>query len=161
MNLKQLETNLINIKKYSPEIYKDTMNLSIPFFILHNKLYKTGNEVILKEFDLNQSELDILVTLYYISDGSFTMSPTKLYDVMLFSSGGITKILKKLELKKHIIRLNNENDKRGKLVQLTSLGKETISKALKDIVAFEDNSFKKLEKTEQEEFKRLLYKIIN
>jgi len=161
MNIKQLETNLKSVKKYSPEVYKETMKLSVPFFILHKKLYDKGNELLANDFSLSQSELDILAALYYMTDESFTMTPTQLYDVMLFSSGGMTKFLKKLESKDYINRLDNTDDKRSKLVEITLLGKQVTANALKDIVAFENEYFSKLDKKEQEVFSQLLHKMLN
>jgi len=161
MNLKQFETNIENVKKISPDIYKESMLVSLPFYILHKKLYEEGEDVILKASTINQSELDVLAALYYVSDGSFTLTPTQLYDVMLFSSGGMTKLLKKLESREFICRVENKEDKRSKLVQITQLGKEITSKALKDIVAFEDKYFAKLDLEEQETFKKLIYKMLD
>jgi DNA-binding MarR family transcriptional regulator len=160
MNIKQFKTNLENVKKYTPQVYKETMQLSIPFFLLHKVLFEKGDNLLKEEFSLNQSELDILAALYYMTKGSFTMSPTELYEVMFFSSGGMTKVLKKLESKNFIIRVDNETDKRSKLVKLTNKGKEITSNALKKIVAFEDRQFSKLNKEEQDLLKKLLFKII-
>ena len=161
MNLKQFETNIENVKTQTPEIYKPSMLLSVPFFILHKKIYEIGENLISNECNINQSELDVLASLYYISDGSFTMSPTQLYDVMLFSSGGMTKLLKKLESKDLIIRVENEIDKRSKLVQITKSGIEITVKALKGIVSLEDEYFSRLDEKEQELFIKLIYKMLN
>ena len=161
MNVKQFENNLQNVKKYSPDVYKKTMQLTVPFFMLHKKLFDQGNQLLSDNFSLNQSELDILATLYYMSDGSFTLSPTQLYDVMFFSSGGMTKILKKLEHKELIRRIDDKTDKRSKLVQLTQKGKNIVDKALKEVVSFEDTYFNKLNKEEQETMKNLLLKILS
>jgi len=161
MNLKQFETNIENVKKISPDIYKHSMLVSIPFYILHKKLYDEGEDVILKASSINQSELDVLAALYYVSDGSFSLTPTQLYDVMLFSSGGMTKLLKKLESRNFIRRVDNKEDKRSKLVQITKQGQEVTSKALKNIVAYEDKYFSKLDLKEQEMFKKLIYKMLN
>ena len=91
----------------------------------------------------------------------FRMSPTQLYDVMLFSSGGMTKLLKKLENRDYIRRVEDKLDKRSKLVQITDLGIEVTTKALKDIVSFEDEYFSKLDEKEQDTFQKLMYKILN
>ncbi|NQY93137.1 MAG: MarR family transcriptional regulator [Campylobacteraceae bacterium] len=160
MNLKQFETNIENLKEISPDIYTDTMLLSIPFYMLHKKLFDEGEDVILKESGINQSELDVLAALYYVSDGSNCMTPTQLYDVMLFSSGGMTKLLKKLEKRDFICRVSNDQDKRSKLVKITTLGKKVTSKALKDIVTFEDKYFSRLDTEEQDMFKKLIYKML-
>lgn len=161
MNIKQFETNLVNVKRLTPTIYKKTMQLSIPFFILHKKIYEKGNNLISNEFNLNQSELDVLSALYYMGENDFMMSPTKLYDVMLFSSGGMTKLLKKLENRNFIKRIENTIDKRSNMVQITDLGIEIMTKALKGIVSFENEYFSKLNLKEQEIFRELLYKMLN
>jgi DNA-binding MarR family transcriptional regulator len=161
MNLKQLDRNIENIKKLTPDVYNKSMQISLPLFVLHKKLYDRGEALLAQEYDLNQSELDIMGALYYMTDGTFTMSPTQLYDVMLFSSGGMTKVLKKLESKGLIVRVDNEHDKRSKLVSLSDKGKGVTVKAIKEIVSFEDEYFSKLSKEEQLDLKRLLYKILD
>ena len=162
MNIKQFNTNNIeNIKKLSPKIYKDSMQISIPFFVLHKILFEKGEEVLSNEFLLSQSELDVLGALYYSGGKNNRLSPTQLYDIMLFSSGGMTKVLKKLEEKKYIQRVENKEDKRGKLVQITNLGIEITIKALDKVITFEDTYLSKLDKKEQETFKKLIYKILD
>lgn len=161
MNIKQFETNLENVKKLTPEVFKETMNISVPFFILHKKIYEKGENLISNEFNINQNELDVLCSLYYMGGDTFILSPTELYDVMLFSSGGMTKLLKKLESRDFIRRVENTTDKRSKLVQITELGIEVTTKALKDIVSFEDEYFSKLNKKEQDTIQKLIYKMLH
>ncbi|AXH12648.1 MarR family winged helix-turn-helix transcriptional regulator [Halarcobacter bivalviorum] len=161
MDIKQFETNLKNIKEQTPQVFKESMNVTIPFFILHRKLFEHGDRLLKEKFSLNQSELDILSSLFYMTNNTHTMSPTELYEVMVFSSGGMTKILKKLESKKYIKRVENSLDKRSKLVQLTNLGKEITVKAISEIISFEDNYFSKLKKEEQELFTKLILKVLN
>ncbi|MGB0990733.1 MAG: MarR family transcriptional regulator, partial [Halarcobacter sp.] len=60
----------------------------------------------------------------------------------------------------YIIRLENEFDKRSKLVQLTSLGKETHDKVMKDVLNFEEECFSELNKEELELFRSLLLKLL-
>jgi len=161
MNIKEFKSDLENVKRLTPEIFKETMQLSIPFFILHKEIYDDGENLILKKFGINQSELDVLSALYYKGGNDFTMSPTSLYDIMLFSSGGMTKLLKKLEDKHFIRRVEDNLDKRSKLVQITDLGIEITIKALKDIVTFEEKYFSKLNQDEQDSFKKLIYKMLD
>lgn len=162
MDSKQLNIiNIDKIKELTPEVYNNEMNTSRPFFILHSLLYKKGENIISTQYNINQTELDVLASLYYSSKENFSLTPTELYEIMLFSSGGMTKVLKKLEEKEYIRRIENSEDKRSKLVQITSLGKEITEKALKDIVTFEANYFSKLTNNEQDQLKTLLYKILD
>lgn len=161
MNIKQFESNLQQIKKLTPQLFKETMQLSLPFFVLHKKIHDNGENLILNEFNISQSELDVLAALYYDGGENFTMSPTRLYDFMLFSSGGMTKLLKKLENKNLIRRIENSSDRRSKLVQITDLGIDITIKALKDILTVEDEYFSKLDKEEQAIFKKLIFKMLD
>lgn len=79
---------------------------------------------------------------------------------MVFSSGGMTKVLKKLEAKEYIIRIDNINDKRSKLVQLSKKGNILLSKALKEVVELEKKFFSPLDNEEQRIFKDLIYKVL-
>lgn len=162
MDSKQLNIMCINkLKKLTPEIYRDEIHTTRPFFILSSILYNKGEEIISTKYQLNQTELDILASLHYSHRDDFSLTPTELYDIMLFSSGGMTKVLKKLETKKYIRRIDNNQDKRSKLVQITSLGKKITSQALKDIITFEASYFSKLNTDEQKQLVSLLYKILD
>lgn len=161
MNKKQLHLqSLQKVKELSPDVYNKVMNVSLPFYELSGILYAKTEEIISSKYALSQTQVDVLASLYYASDDSFSLSPTQLYDILFFSSGGMTKVLKKLEEKKYIKRVNNKDDKRSKLVQITPLGKDITQKALKDISNFEKKYFEKLNIKEQEDLTKLLYKVL-
>ncbi len=161
MNIKLFEQNLKSVQDLTPEAYKDTMKVTVPFFLLHKEVFSQGEKLLKEEFFLNQSELDILTTLFYMTNKTYTMSPTNLYDYMLFTSGGMTKILKKLETKEYITRISNNEDKRGKLVKLTPLGIQTAKSAVKQLIELEDNYISKISKEEKELFTTLIFKMLN
>lgn len=159
MNAKKLEYLIDRFKKLTPKLYKETLQIAIPFLHLHEKVYIAGEKLITKTSNLNQSELDILTLLYYTNDNN-SLTPTQLYDLMIYSSGGMTKLLKKLEEKNLIFRINDETDKRSKLVKITDLGKKIMLEALDQISSLEDAYFSKLDRNEQKVFIRLLLKIL-
>ena len=72
----------------------------------------------------------------------------------------ITKVLKKLEEKQYIERLDNKFDKRGKLVKLTPLGREVYDKVMKDILDFEEKCFSPLSEEEKQTMKNLFIKLL-
>jgi DNA-binding MarR family transcriptional regulator len=160
MNIKNIENNLDNVKKICPEIYRDTMRVSVPFFVLHKHIYTQGDELMLNELDITQSELDVIATLYLMGGDDCMLSPTKLYELMIFSSGGMTKLLKKLESRELITRVDNSIDKRSKLVQITQHGKDIARLALDKVVALEDKYFSKLSQDEQDKFVELINKML-
>jgi DNA-binding MarR family transcriptional regulator len=161
MKLTELENGIKKLKKDRPDIYKDTLNQSVPFFLLHKQLYETGNDLLLNKYKLNQSDLDVLTTLYALGEEDYTLSPTSLYEKLLFSSGGMTKILKKLEEQLLIKRIDNKEDKRSKLVQLTKKGKDKCFEILDDVITLEDKYFNKLDENERKTFSKLLSKMID
>ena len=148
------------IKKNYPLMYKKSLSVSNPFFILHKNIFDKGEEILKDRFHLSQSELDVLASIIFLSEDNSTITPTQLYEIMIFTSGGMTKLLKKLEDKGYIQRVESSEDKRSKLVQITSLGEKIATEALGEIIEFEDKYFSKLDKKEQKLFQELLYKIL-
>ena len=160
MDKKHIEKIKEQYKKQSPQMYNESVELTLPFFILHKKIYEGGNEILTNNYNLNQTELDVLANLQYLGGDDFSLTPTELYEQMLFSSGGMTKVLKKLEEKKLIRRVENPNDKRSKLVQITQEGTNITQNSLKEILTYEENIFSKLDKKERETLKNLLLKTL-
>lgn len=126
--------------------------------MLHKKLFEKGEQILSEKYALSQSELDVLSILLFSKDK--TATPTKLFDLMIFTSGGMTKVLKKLESKNYIDRVESNFDKRSKLVRITPLGEEITHNALQEVMEFEDGYFSKLDENEQKVFKKLLYKML-
>ena len=160
MKIKDLEKDIQRNKEKSPETYNEISNVTIPFYMFYNKMFGGVTKLEEDKYQITHSELDVLSCLRMSENDEHILSPTKLYERLLFTGGAITKVLKKLEKKNYIIRLENEFDKRSKLVQLTSLGKETHDKVMKDVLNFEEKCFSELTKEELELFRSLLLKLL-
>jgi DNA-binding MarR family transcriptional regulator len=93
--------------------------------ILIERLLETG----FSSFDLNFWEFDMLATLRR-SGSPYRLSPTELFSALMITSGTMTHRLKKLEHRGLIQRVNNSEDARSVLVQLTNTGLELINNAL-------------------------------
>jgi len=162
MDIKQLnKISIDRMKKLAPELYIDTIDVSRPFFLLSSLFYKKESEFLSEDYSLTQTELDILASLFFSGSDDFCLTPTELKELLRFTSGGIAKVLKKLESEKYITRIDNQEDKRSKFVQLTEQGKTTVKKALKDIIEFEAKYFSKLDLDEKENLKNLLFKLLS
>lgn len=160
MKIKDLEKDIQRNKEKSPETYNEISNVTIPFYMFYNKMFGGVTKLEEDKYQITHSELDVLSCLRMSENDEHILSPTKLYERLLFTGGAITKVLKKLEKKNYIVRLENEFDKRSKLVQLTSLGKETHDKVMKDVLNFEEECFSELTKEELELFRSLLLKLL-
>ena len=88
------------------------------------------------------------------------MTPTSLYEATIFSSGGMTKILKKLEDKKLISRISSKEDKRSKLVKIEPKGERLVEDCFVDIIKSDHKIFSVLDKKEQESLKQIFKKLI-
>ncbi len=58
------------------------------------------------------------------------LTPTDLYDAMLMSSGGLTKLLKGLEARGLVQRPASDGDRRSRPVQLSGEGREVVDRAM-------------------------------
>lgn len=61
------------------------------------------------------------------------LTPTDLYDGVLISSGGLTKVLTALDRAGLIARSESKSDRRSKPVRLTPRGRTIIGRAMQDV----------------------------
>ena len=127
-----MDNSLRNIKSdmYEnwPE-YAKTMSLSLLQMVNFQQLFKHEIQVFITRFGLQKADFGVLVTLRR-SAKPYCLSPTELYKHMLFSSGGLTKVLTRLVDAGLIERLENEQDKRCKLVKLNYNGQQLIEEMM-------------------------------
>lgn len=81
------------------------------------------------KFELSSWEFDMLATLRR-AGAPHCLSPTELFSTLMVTSGTMTHRLKRLETRGFIERVQNEQDARSTLVQLTSTGLELINRAV-------------------------------
>ncbi len=152
-------------KKYINEFFKsiDTMeqyelfSLTLPLTLIYKSAFNATEQLVKEKYDLLHSDIDVLASLYF--NGKI-LSPTELYSAMIFSSGGMTKILKKLECLGYISRVSNPNDKRSNLVKLEQSGEEVLLNCLEDIIEDREPMFDVLSLEERENLKIILKKIM-
>lgn len=108
---------------------------------------------------LQPGEFDVLATLRR-SGEPFRLSPTRLYEATMISSGGMTSRIDRLEKAGLVERLPDPDDRRGKLIALTERGLVVINETIGRHVANEVQLLKALTKNEQEQLSELLEKLI-
>lgn len=152
-------------KKYIDNFYKTTLQderyesstLSLPMTLIHKHMFNKTELFLKEKYNLLHSHIDVMAALYF---NGKVLTPTELYDAIVFSSGGMTKVLKKLESENYIIRtLADDDDKRKVLVNLTPLGTQIIEDALNDIRKSKDEFFKILDKKEKKQLRDILLKL--
>ena len=93
-----------------------------------------------EQFNLTTAEFDTLSTLRKMG-APYELSPSSICKSNLLSSGGLTKVLNKLELRGLIERLSNEQDKRSRLVRLSDEGLTLINQAMENILEYNEKLF--------------------
>jgi len=160
MNAKDLKLRLDN-KDDNICANSDIGYVSLPLYVLSQKLLNQIGTFLDKKYTLSNSEVDVMASLYSAQETDNTLTPTKLYERLFFSSGGMTKVLKKLEQKGLIKRIDNKDDKRSKLVQLTQSGKEILKTSLADVIELEESIFSNLNEAEKQLLSDLLFKSLD
>jgi DNA-binding MarR family transcriptional regulator len=89
---------------------------------------------VLTPYGLSAAEFDVLATLRSVPP-PYELTPTELYDAVLLSSGGMTKVLKHLEERKLVTRVANPLDGRSKRVRLTLKGKTLAEESMQSSLA--------------------------
>ena len=157
MNANELKLHLDNYNEDSVCSKSEIGYVTLPLLMLSQNLFAKMNKLLETKYQLTHSELDVLASLQSSTESKQTLSPTKLYERLLFSSGGMTKVLKKLEQKKFIIRLDNKEDKRSKLVQLTKNGSDILNASLSDVIEMEEKMFAHVNTQNRESLSSLLF----
>jgi DNA-binding MarR family transcriptional regulator len=120
---------------------------------------RDGMNPIFAEAGLQPGEFDVLATLRR-SGKPFMLSPTRLYEAAMISSGGMTNRLDRLERAGLVERCPDPGDRRGKLIALTKAGKQLIDETIGRHVANEERMLSALTPAEQEKLNKLLQKLI-
>jgi DNA-binding MarR family transcriptional regulator len=113
---------------------------------------------VLDSFELTPREFDVLSALRAVGR-PYSMNPSQLYAPLRLSSGGTTKILKRLVGAGHIARDPNPEDGRSVRVSLTSRGVAFHDRVMRAIAAAATRAFAGLSEAEKIEIDGALRRI--
>lgn len=104
--------------------------------LLFPRLAKISNYVdsyisqLMKEQGLLPSDFHLITAIRRAkAQAPYELMPSELCNYMLFSWGGITKVMKRLENKEIITRVSSCHDKRIHMIRLTELGQKITEEA--------------------------------
>ncbi|MGB5443986.1 MAG: MarR family transcriptional regulator [Psychromonas sp.] len=149
---------LKKIKKNKPEDFNNYSPAILRIQRVHDYLHQEL-DLLLEKYDLQGADFSVLGTLRR-EKKPYCLSPTELYHSMLFSSGGLTKVLNRVTDAGLIERIDNPNDKRSKLVKLTAAGKILIDDVIRDLHGREQKIMAVLSESEQQQLNKLLEKFL-
>lgn len=117
-------------------------------------------ERVLETYAMRPADLDVLVALR-VSPEPRQLTPTELYRSLLLSSGGLTKILNRLEAAGWVARPANPDDGRSRWVRLTRRGNTQVTKVMQAVVAHEVEWLSPLNQQERAQLSHLLSKLVS
>ena len=138
----------------------DASSLTLLKITRVQELFKNEIETCVTQYQLQHADFSVLATLRR-SAKPYCLSPTDLYKSMFFSSGGLTKVLRRLLEAGLIERLENPQDKRSKLVKLNEQGKQLVEKIMPELHKKDKALLKGLTKQEQTQLEALLQKTLD
>lgn len=100
------------------------------------RLIQDAAQAALQPFGLTRSEFELLAALRSHAP-PHRLTPSDLYDAMLMSSGGMTKLLKGLEARGFVSRPAGEGDRRSRPIELTQAGRALVERAMPAVQAAE------------------------
>ena len=149
---------LKNIDKNWPQL-KNTTNPEIIKIHRLNEYLQTELVQLLSQYKLLQADLSVISALRR-SGEPYCLTPTELTNCMLFSSGGLTKVLNRVTDMGLVERLDNPQDKRSKLVKLTNTGLQLVEQIMPEIQVLE-NKRQLLNQDEKQTLNCLLDKLLS
>jgi len=112
-------------------------------------------EAALASANLTYYEYCVLSTLR-VAGAPWELSPSALKSTLLFTSGGLSNLLKRLEKRHFISRADNPQDGRGVLVRLTRQGKQLVDAVMPNVSAAKLDLIRMLSARERTTLARLL-----
>lgn len=116
-----------------------------PIYTIASKVYKLNSllkkeiEKSLLKYEISFPELDLLMVLHEADKKIF--KPSDFYGKLQFSSGGITKIIKRLEKKEFVKKEILPEDLRSKPISITKKGQRLVLEVFPKILQIEKDIF--------------------
>ncbi len=126
----------------SPNLDSSALEIVGRIIYLSNVWQEDANHV-LAQYNLTYTEFDIIATLRR-SGSPYELTPTRLRESVLLSSGAMTAALARVEKKGLIIRCTSISDGRVSTAQLTSKGKKFALKAARTRFDLADSTIQPL-----------------
>jgi DNA-binding MarR family transcriptional regulator len=113
-----------------PEI--DCSGKAVVGRLLHlNEVFLSAINRTLAKHRLKYPAFAVLATLR-VAGAPYRMSPKALLDTLILTSGGLSNLLRRLEKAGLILRMADESDGRGVIVELTEQGRRLVEPAMRD-----------------------------
>jgi DNA-binding MarR family transcriptional regulator len=116
-------------------------------------------EEVFGRFGLSRGEVGALSALR-ISGSPYRLSPTRLAKGLMLSSAGITSRIDRLERRGLVRRLDDPDDRRGVIIELTDEGRVVVDEAVAALAISDRQLLERLDPQEVEQLEGLLRKVL-
>ena len=116
-------------------------------------------EAVFSRFGLNRGEVGALSALR-IAGPPHRLSPTHLARGLMLSSAGVTSRIDRLERRGFVRRLDDPNDRRGVVIELTDAGLEVVDAAVAANTVSERQLLERLDPEELVQLETILRKLL-
>jgi DNA-binding MarR family transcriptional regulator len=113
----------------------------------------------LKPFALQYTEFDVLATLRR-KGPPYRLNPKQLLASVLITSGAMTACVDRLARRGYVERIADPDDRRGRIIQLTDVGRTLVDQAVKARFQLAARSIAGLSEKEQTQLAKLLAKLM-
>ena len=141
-----------------PQAHRESQPAVLRLLRAYDVFSRESGEV-LSRMGLQIAEFDVLAALRRQAP-PHCVSPTQLCSALLISSGGLTKVLKRLEAAGWVARPANPNDGRSQLVELTDSGREKAEQAITLLCGLHREWLSPLTENEVQQFDGILDKLL-
>ncbi len=117
-------------------------------------------EEVFDRFGLSRGEVGALSALR-ISGSPYRLSPTRLAKGLMLSSAGITSRIDRLERRGLVRRLDDPDDRRGVLIELTDEGRDVVDEAVAALAISDRQLLDRLDPHEVDQLEGLLRKVLS
>jgi DNA-binding MarR family transcriptional regulator len=149
---------LASLARYWPQAAGRVQAAVLLLYRARDLLYDDLAKVI-GPFGLLPADLDLLVALR-TQPPPRALTPTVLYRSLFLSSGGLTKVLHRVEAAGLIDRPSNPADRRSRLVRLTGAGEQLLDRVMEQVLEHQQAFLGPLDPNERLELTRLLTKLV-
>src|SRR6185369_12022646 len=116
-------------------------------------------DAVFGRFGLGRGEVGALSALR-IAGPPHRLSPTHLAKGLMLSSAGVTSRIDRLERRGLVRRLDDPNDRRGVLIELTDQGRQVVDEAVAALAISDRQLLDRLDPEEVEQLEGLLRKVL-
>lgn len=153
-----MDVGIAQWRKERPDLDPSAKAVTGRILRLHDVILKAFNKA-LSANGLKYRNYAVLATLRS-SGEPFEMTPSALQEMMVLTSGGLSKLLSRLEKKNLIARTVGLNDRRNVLVRLTEKGQALVEQAMATQAKVEHELIASLSQEERKIMEKLLRRLV-